>query len=97
MPNTLLDNMILLNPPPGMEKTIRHQRNPSGSAVTMEQVKKHWSQGDNFKDAIRKEVLEYIVKGFEKIYVGGKDTLNVTHENLRLQDAAEQTKQEIPN
>lgn len=71
--NTLLDNMIMLHPPPGMENSVRHQRNPSGSSVTMEQVKKHWSEGDNFKDVLRREVLEYIVKGFEKIFKGGKD------------------------
>lgn len=69
---SLLDKMIILNPPPGMESKIRHQRNPSGSSLTMEKVKTHWGKGENFKDILRREVLEYIVKGFEKIFKGGK-------------------------
>ncbi|CAI2376364.1 unnamed protein product [Moneuplotes crassus] len=65
---TLLDTVIISNPPPGLERKIKHSRNPSGNAETMEQVKKHWGKGDNFKEVLRREVLEYIVKGLDVVF-----------------------------
>ena len=62
--------MIIRNPPPGMENKVRNQRNLSGNSLTMNKMKSHWSKGENFKDIPRREVLEYIVKGFEKIFKG---------------------------
>lgn len=83
---SLLDSMIHLHPPPGIEGKVKHQRNPSGNAETMEQVKKHWGEGENFKDVLRREVLEYIVKGFEKIYKSEKDAHNGSMSKLELED-----------
>lgn len=71
--NTLLDTMIISNPPPGLGSKLRHSRNPSGSIETMEIVKKHWGKGENFKDVLRREVLEHIVKGFDKIFKDKSD------------------------
>ena len=82
MSQSLLDEMIIRNPPPGMENKVRHQRNPSGSSLTMDKVKSHWGKGENFKDILRREVLEYIVKGFEKIFKGGKHDKSNTFDNL---------------
>lgn len=80
---SLLDNMITLHPPPGLEGKIKHSRHPSGSSATMDQVKKHWGQEENFKDVLRKEVLDYIIKGFEKTFKdvkGGSSLLDIEEE-----------------
>lgn len=82
---TLLDSMIISNPPPGLEQKIKHHRNPSGNAETMEHVKKHWGEGDNFKDVLRREVLEYIVKGLDVVFKGGKNN-HSTLQNLEIED-----------
>jgi hypothetical protein len=71
---TLLDSMILSNPPPGMENKVKHQRNPSGNSQTMEHVKKHWDNDTNSKNIMRREILEYIVRGFDEIYKDAKPT-----------------------
>jgi hypothetical protein len=65
---SLLNSMIMSNPPPSLRNQIKHNRNPSDSSEAMEMVKKHWETGENFKDVLRREVLEYIVKGFDKIF-----------------------------
>lgn len=83
---SLLDSMIMSHPPPGLETKMRHQRNPSGNAATMEQVKKHWNKGENFKDVLRREVLEYIVKGFEKIFKSKDEIASRTIEQLEIED-----------
>lgn len=71
---SLLDSMILSNPPPGLENKIRHQRNPSGNSQTMEQVKKHWENDANSKNIMRREILEHVVRGFDEMYKDAKPT-----------------------
>lgn len=84
-PQSLLDTMIKSNPPPGLEKKVRHSRNPSEDSHTLESVKSHWGKGDNFKEVIRREVLEYIVKGIDVVFKDGRNE-SCSLESLEIED-----------
>jgi hypothetical protein len=76
-PNKIIDSMQILNPNSDGKKHI----SPSDNAFEYQESNGYWDITDNFKEVLRKEVLEYIVKAFDVLFEvhrrGDDDKINV--------------------
>jgi hypothetical protein len=66
----LIDSLLILNPKgsrevPGKEKLYI---NPEEKAFKFEPNTGYWDISDNFKEVLRREVVEYIVKAFDTLF-----------------------------
>lgn len=65
----LIDSLLILNP--GSTRRDGQNKlyvNPDEKAFKYENQKGYWEISDNFKEVLRKEVLEYIVKAFDVLF-----------------------------
>ena len=71
--DTLLDSMMMRHIPLELETKSRPKTKSSDSPIVADKFKKQWSKKDNFRDVLRREVLEYVVSGFKAIYKATKE------------------------
>lgn len=66
----LIDSLLILNP--GGSREISGKRklyiNPEEKAFKFEPNTGYWDISDNFKEVLRREVVEYIVKAFDTLF-----------------------------
>lgn len=67
------EKLLLKNAPEDLKQQFKHSKNMDTAHETIELIKMHLNQGEKFKDILRREILEYIVKGFEHIYSKGEE------------------------
>lgn len=94
---SMVDRMLLDNAPKELKDRFKHSKNQSNAQEVIELIKQHLnSEGKTYDEVMRKEILEYIAKGFESIYKeikgdeGKKDGLG-----LILKGGQEEHKEEI--
>ena len=73
---TLLDSMMMRHLPIDLETNTKLQRKPSDNQVIVDRFRPQFSKKENIKDSLRRNVLEYIVRGFEGIYKVTKEDIS---------------------
>jgi hypothetical protein len=62
------ERMMIHCAPDELKQQLKNSKNATGAKEAMDLIKQHLNQGEKGKEMLRKEILEFIVKGFEHIF-----------------------------